>query len=178
MKRRSVRIGLVTSLVFTVVIFAFLAWLVPQRSLRQREGKVMAQLTAQGWGFSYYDGWDENDSTWIEKRLDTWFGRRVRSVTRNRSDVDDLTILKQIANLQEVLITNSQIEDLTPLSEIASLKVIELTGSGVDDLTTLQNLTNLTYLYACRTPVPSVQIEQLSKAIPHCIIFHPSAETR
>ncbi len=138
----------------------------------------MAQLRSQGWGFSCYNGWDENDSTWIEKRLDSWLGRRVRSVKRNRADVEDLAILKQIANLHEVFITNSQIKDLTPFSEISSIRVIELTGSDVDDLTPLQNLPNLTHLYVYRTSVSGPQIEQLTKAIPNCKIFHPSTETQ
>ena len=85
-------IGLAACLIVFVLLFAFLVWLVPQKSLRLQEGNAMIQLTSQGWGYSYYNGWDENDSRWIEKRLDDWFGRRIRSVKRDRADIEDLTI--------------------------------------------------------------------------------------
>ncbi len=138
----------------------------------------MTQLTSQGWGYSFYNGWDENDSTWIEKRLDDWFGRRVRSVKRDRADIEDLTILTQIANLQEVFITNSRIKDLSPLSEIATIKVIEFIGSDVDDLTPLRDLSNLAHLNVYRTTAIDDQVESLAKKLPNCNILHPSTESR
>ena len=177
MTSRHFRFGLKSCLVLLGVLSILLAWLVPQRSLRLRESSAMSKLRQLGSGFLYYGGWDENDSTWTEKRLDDWFGKRIRSVRWHGAKIDDLTVLTQIDNLQELFITNSKIADLSPIAGIESIRFIELTGSEVTDLTHLQPLTNLEYLYLHRTSLTDEQVNDFAKANPDCNIFHPSTES-
>ena len=136
------------------------------------------RTTAVSSGYSYYGGWDENDSTWIDKRLDDWFGKRIRSVRWNNAKIDDLAVLTQIDNLQELFITNSQIADLSPITEIGSTRLIELTGSEIADLTPLQSLPNLEYRNLHRTPLNDEQVNDFARANPGCNILHPSVQTK
>jgi Leucine-rich repeat (LRR) protein len=134
----------------------------------------MDQLTSQGCHVLCFNGFDKDDSTWVEKRLDDCFGRRARCVKWNRKVVEDLSALNQIANLQEVFITNSQIKDLSGLSGIESVKLIDLIGSDVDDLTPLCKLPNLTYLNVNRTQVTDAQATGFAIANPRCTVLHSS----
>jgi Leucine-rich repeat (LRR) protein len=138
----------------------------------------MNKLQQLGSGYSYYAGWDESDSTWIEKRLDDWFGKRIRTVKWNNAKIEDLTVLSQIDNLRELFITNSKISDLSPISEIESLRLIELTGSDITDLTPLQYLPNLEYLNVHRTPLTDQQVTHFANLNPGCNVLHPSSKRR
>ncbi|MDE0867069.1 MAG: hypothetical protein OSA98_25100 [Rubripirellula sp.] len=129
-------------------------------------------------GYDYYAGWDENDSTWIEKCLDDRFGKRIRTVRWHGTKIDDLKVLTQIDNLQELFIMNSEIVDLSPIAEIESIRLIELTGSKVTDLTPLQYLPNLKYLNVHRTPLTDEQVHDFARANPGCNILHPSFQTK
>lgn len=137
----------------------------------------MDKLTQLGGGYSYYAGWDEDDSTWTEKCFDDWFGKRIRTVKWNNAEIDDLSVLKEIDNLQEVFITDSQIADLSTISEVKSVRLVELTGSNVTDLTPLLTLPNLEYLNLHRTPLTDEQVDAFAKANPDCRLLHPSVES-
>ncbi|MDB4778306.1 hypothetical protein OAG68_02500 [bacterium] len=139
---------------------------------------AMNKLQQLGSGYSYYAGWDENDSTWIDKRLDDWFGKRIRSVRWNNEKIEDLTVLTRIDNLQELFITNSHIADLSPIKGINSIRLIDLTGSDVTDLTPLQSLPNLEYLNLHRTPVTDEQVDEFANVNSGCNILHPSTEPK
>lgn len=168
------RFGLRGCLIFLAVLSFLLAWLVPQRSLRMREAMVMNQLKQEGSGYSYYGGFDEDDSTWTEKRFDGLFGKRIRNVKWNNRKIDDLAVLTKINNLRELFITNSQISDLTPIAQIKSIRLIELTGSNITDLTPFRSLPNLEYLNLHRTPVTDEQVAEFVNAKPDCRVLHPS----
>ena len=136
----------------------------------------MNRLQQLGSGYSYYAGWDENDSTWIEKRMDDCFGKRIRTVRWRNSKIDNLMVLTEINDLRELFITNSQIADLSPIEGIDSIRLIELTGSDVSDLTPLQSLPNLEYLNLHRTPLTDEQVSDFANSNPGCNILHPSIE--
>ena len=172
------RYGLTSCLVLLAFFSILLPWLTLQRSLRLRHGRAMNTLQQSSSGYGYYAGLDENDSTWIEKRLDDWFGKRIRTVRWHGTKINDLTVLTQIDNLRELFIMNSEIVDLSPIADIESIRLIELTGSTVNDLTPLQYLPNLKYLNVHRTPLTDEQVNDFARANPGCNILHPSVQTK
>ena len=172
------RYGLTSCLVLLAFFSILLPWLTSQRSLRLRHGRAMNTLQQSSSGYGYYAGLDENDSTWIEKFLHDWFGKRIRTVRWHGTKINDLTVLTQIDNLRELFIMNSEIVDLSPIADIESIRLIELTGSTVTDLTPLQYLPNLKYLNVHRTPLTDEQVNDFARANPGCNILHPSVQTK
>ena len=59
------------------------------------------------------------------------------------SQVDDLTPLASMGQLQIVILNNNQITDLKPLSGLTRLKKLDLANNKITDLTPLQTLKGL-----------------------------------
>ena len=145
--------------------------------MRIQDGRAMSELRSMGCTVSYYNGWDDEDSTWLEKRLDDCFGRRARSVRWRGARIQDLSPLQKIADLREVFIFDSHIDDISPLSQIGTIRHLHLTGSNIEDLTPLHSLTNLKELNVYRTPISNVEVDRFAAANPNCNILHPSTES-
>ena len=176
MTKRHFRFAIFGCLASLVIFSIFLVWLIQERSLREQDGIVMTELEQLGHGYWHYAGMDENDSTWIDKRLDQWYGNRIRTVRWKNANIEDLELLTQINKLQELFITNSKIADLSPLAEIDSLRLVVLTGTEVTDLTPLQTLPKLKYLNLHQTPLTSEQVNDFANANPDCKIFFDPAQ--
>jgi len=59
------------------------------------------------------------------------------------SQIDDLTPLASMGQLQIVILNNNQITDLKPLSGLTRLKKLDLANNKITDLTPLQTLKGL-----------------------------------
>ncbi|MDR1639976.1 MAG: leucine-rich repeat domain-containing protein [Clostridiales bacterium] len=69
---------------------------------------------------------------------------------------DDLSNLKLLTNLREILLPNSSIKDLGPISNLTNLTTLFLTGNNISDISPLANLNNLTQLYIGNNPIADI----------------------
>lgn len=71
----------------------------------------------------------------------------LREVILMESDINDLTPLAGLTELQMLWFGNNDITDLTPLAELTNLRELRLCFNRISDLTPLANLQNLTTLH-------------------------------
>ncbi len=64
----------------------------------------------------------------------------------NNSNIDDLSPIASLTNLEILLINGNKITDLSPLSKLVNLQDLNVGGNQVSDLTPLANLTSLEIL--------------------------------
>ena len=85
------------------------------------------------------------------------------------SQVDDLTPLASMGQLQIVILNNNQITDLKPLSGLTRLKTLNLANNKITDLTPLQTLKGLGdgELNLSNNPgLTKTEIDRFMKAMP------------
>ena len=68
---------------------------------------------------------------------------KMISLNLPNSQIDDLTPLASMGQLQIVILNNNQITDLKPLSGLTRLKQLNLANNKITDLTPLQTLKGL-----------------------------------
>ena len=68
---------------------------------------------------------------------------KMISLNLPNSQIDDLTPLASMGQLQIVILNNNQITDLKPLSGLTRLKTLNLANNKITDLTPLQTLKGL-----------------------------------
>ena len=73
------------------------------------------------------------------------------------TQVSDLSPLKDLANLQQLYVSDTQVSDLSPLKDLANLQKLDVSDTQVSDLSPLKDLANLQKLY-----VSSTQVSDLS----------------
>ena len=69
--------------------------------------------------------------------------KKMISLLLPNSQIDDLTPLASMGQLQIVILNNNQITDLKPLSGLTRLKQLNLANNKITDLTPLQTLKGL-----------------------------------
>jgi len=69
------------------------------------------------------------------------------------TQVSDLTLIKELNNLQELWLGDTQVSDLTPIKELKGLKTLILFDTAVSDLTPIKELTGLKWLHLDGTKV-------------------------
>ena len=90
------------------------------------------------------------DCVWLTK-LDLW----------NNSELDDLSPLSGLTNLQQLDCFDTQVTDLSPLAALTNLQGLDCSLTQVADLSPLAGLINLQGLDCCYT-----QVEDLSPIFP------------
>ena len=78
------------------------------------------------------------------RRLD--LGSRGVLLGLVKNQVADITVLKDLDKLEEVLIADNLVKDLTPLVNLPQLKTLDLTRNPIGDSTVIAQLTGLTDL--------------------------------
>ena len=144
-RRRWFQFRLRTLLVFMTLCAIPFAWVASELAQRRRENAVIAWVEKMGGTVEFED--DQEASGWSEW-TDQWFGKTVRVV---RFD-------------------STQVSDLSPLAGLNNLEGLNLNGTQVGDLSPLAGLNNLTSLRLDSTQVSKEQIEMLQKALPNCEI--------
>lgn len=71
----------------------------------------------------------------------------------SETQVSDLSPLKGLANLYHLNVSKTQVSDLLPLKDLANLKHLYVSETQVSDLSPLKNLANLQHLYVFSTQV-------------------------
>ncbi len=69
--------------------------------------------------------------------------KKMISLLLPNSQIDNLTPLESMGQLQIVILNNNQITDLKPLSGLTRLKTLNLANNKITDLTPLQTLKGL-----------------------------------
>ncbi len=69
--------------------------------------------------------------------------KKMISLLLPNSQIDDLTPLASMGQLQIVILNNNKITDLKPLSRLTRLKTLNLANNKITDLTPLQTLKGL-----------------------------------
>ncbi len=79
---------------------------------------------------------------------------RVKALRlNNNKELFDLSLLKDLHNLQELEVSNTQVADLSPLKSLIKLKELFFSNTRVTDLSPLKNLINLEILFFYKTQV-------------------------
>jgi len=86
------------------------------------------------------------------------------------NQITDVSPLKGLTNLQGLVLNFNQISDISPLAGLTNLELLELTGNKISDLSPLAGLTNLETLYLMGNPILGDQKAMLKKALPNCEI--------
>ena len=71
---------------------------------------------------------------------------QVRSLFCDGFDIENLSGIEQLFNLQSLSLLNTNISDLSPISGLINLAVLDLQGTILDDLSGLESLVNLQLL--------------------------------
>ena len=93
------------------------------------------------------------------------------------SQVDDLTPLASMGQLQILLLNNNQITDLKPLTGLTNLKSLNLANNKITDLTPLQTLVGLEELDLSNNPgLTKAEIDRFLNAMPYLEFQKPMLE--
>src|SRR6056297_818080 len=70
----------------------------------------------------------------------------IISLTAHTSNIDNLSGIEYLINLEYLDFGNNQVSDISPLSNLTDLEILDFGDNQVSDISPLSNLTNLTYL--------------------------------
>jgi len=85
------------------------------------------------------------------------------------TSVSDLTPLSTLINLQYLDLNDTRVRDISPLSTLTELRVLDLAYDDIDDITPLSTLTKLQILDLRRT---TNQIDEIQELLPHTRILY------
>ena len=96
--------------------------------------------------------------SWIQEKFNNDYFCEVRSVTIDSRDVTDISMLRNLLGLQEIIIklVDGQTNDLTPISKITGLQTLAISGASFVDLEPVANLHQLDYLSLGTTEAKSL----------------------
>jgi internalin A len=77
----------------------------------------------------------------------------VGGVEDGKSNLSDLSPLKELTQLQMLLVSSTEVSDLNPLKELKQLQIIHVSSTLISDLSPLKNLTQLKFLSCTITEV-------------------------
>ena len=75
------------------------------------------------------------------------------SLDLSNTDITDLTLLKDLVDLEELDLSGTNITDITPLKDLAKLKILLLYGTNIADITPLKDLVKLERLNLSATKI-------------------------
>lgn len=94
-----------------------------------------------------------------------------RIVLDSEGDLEDVSLLANLKELQSVTIENKKISDISPLASLKKIQVLSLDGNNIDNLNVIKNLTSLKVLRIANNKIKSldgienlVNLEQISFA--------------
>ena len=64
----------------------------------------------------------------------------------DRNQINDISSLAGLTNLERLILRDNLISDITPLAELTNLTWLDLQSNQINDITSLAGLTNLTFL--------------------------------
>src|SRR6056297_1757674 len=71
----------------------------------------------------------------------------IISLTATSSNIDNLSGIEYLINLEYLDLWDNQVSDISPLSNLTNLTSLNFESNQVSDISPLSNLTNLTHLY-------------------------------
>ena len=166
-KRRWFQLRLRTLLVLVTLAAAPLSWAGWEVDQRRREKVAIAWLEENGGGAS--GNFDLADRNWWERTKDTLFGTSVYHdcVMLNDTNVDDITPLANLKNIEVIYLGRTFVSDLTPLAKLPHLRHLYCGETPLSDLSPLSEIRSLRYLYLPCTPVsdlsPLAKLDKLEK---------------
>jgi internalin A len=86
------------------------------------------------------------------------------------NEISALTPLKNLPELEHLLLFWNQIEDVSPLSGLTGLKFLDLNYNEISDVTPLYSLVELETLLLNGNPLTDEQVDALRAALPNCWI--------
>ena len=88
----------------------------------------------------------------------------INGVYHTYGDIEDISILAKMTNLQYVTLDYQQIQDISPLKDLHLIK-LSLCGNPIEDLSPLSKQTQLTELYASGTSITLLDPIQSCEAL-------------
>ena len=79
------------------------------------------------------------------KLIDKVLGE-IRELNLKDSDLEDISDMAKLENLEVLLLDDNPIKDIEPISELTNLKELSLSNTKINNITPLANLTNLEFL--------------------------------
>lgn len=94
-----------------------------------------------------------------------------RIVLDSEGDLDNISLLSNLKELQSITIENKKISDISSLASLKKIQVLSLDGNNIDNLNVIKNLTSLKVLRIANNKIKSldgienlVNLEQISFA--------------
>ncbi len=78
---------------------------------------------------------------------------KITELDLSGKGIEDLTFLRDAANLEVLNLADNDISDISPLAELTKLRKLDLSGNKVEDINPLLALKNLEELDICGNPV-------------------------
>ncbi len=166
-KRRWFQLRLRTLLVLVTLAAAPLTWAGWEVDQRRREKLAFAWVEKVG-GVGG-GNFDLSKRGWWERTKDTLFGTNVyhEFVMLNDTNVDDITPLANLKNIEVIYLGRTFVSDLTPLAKLPHLRHLYCGETPLSDLSPLSEMRSLRYLYLPCTPVsdlsPLAKLDKLEK---------------
>lgn len=90
---------------------------------------------------------------WLREWIGIDYFSDVAVVYIYENQVDDLSPLKDLTNLERLLLKNSPVSDISPLAGLTNLTSVDLSATQVSDLSPMKRWDNLEMLWLNNTPV-------------------------
>ena len=94
----------------------------------------------------------------------------LKELVLNDNQISDLLPLAGLTELEFLYLRDNQISDVSPLKDLTNLKGLWLASSQIPDVSSLKGLPKLEALALQGNPIPGDQKAMLRKALPNCII--------
>ena len=158
---RRFRFRLRTLLLIVMVLAIPLGWAGWELNQVRQEKDAIVWISEMGGRFKSTHRY-QYGKTWSEKLKDYLFGESVRTVSLSAHALNsgksynskiDLSLLKELRNLRELLIYNYEVDGLAALAELNNLDYLILEGTSVQDISPLSEMTKLEVLSLSKSQV-------------------------
>jgi hypothetical protein len=90
---------------------------------------------------------------WLRRLVGDDYFQTAKQVWITDVDIEDLTPLTKLTELERLTLINNRLRDISPLAKLTRLKCLELSVNDIEDISPLVQLTDLTYLGVHRNPI-------------------------
>jgi Leucine-rich repeat (LRR) protein len=149
-RRRRLRFGLRTLVVFITLLCVGLAWLAWMWESAKEQRRVIAWVESKGGRMSFKDGRSDN---WLQR---SFVDGIIGSVDLSGTRVGDLSPLAGLEELKYIDLYDTPVSDVSPLAGLEKLEDLFLSNTSVTDVSPLEGLKGLGWLDLAGTPVSDV----------------------